>query len=141
MLRAITQLGVGHHWWSAIWNGYLHIVFSAGKHLVSIPSVNTVGTYTFVARISNLINFDTSSPFDRALSTNANVNVVSDVPSTKSTMTPPHRYSSCEPAFFYIIAIDRLETIAEPGILLHFRLVYREHLRTRARNFRVHFPI
>ena len=54
---------------------------SAGKHLVSIPSVNTVGTYTFVARISNLINFDTSSPFDRyAFSTNANVNVVSDVP-------------------------------------------------------------
>ena len=91
---------------------------SAGKHLVSIPSVNTVGTYTFVARISNLINIATSSPFDRyAFSTNANVNVVSDVPSTKSTMTPPHRYIEVgEPAFFYIIAIDRLgNNIAESG--------------------------
>ena len=91
---------------------------SAGKHLVSIPSVNTVGTYTFTAKISNLLNVDTDQPFDReTLSTSTSINVVSDVPSTKSTMTTPSEYIEVgQPAYFYVIAIDRLgNSIAVSG--------------------------
>ena len=61
---------------------------------------------------------DTDQPFDpETLSTSTSVNVVSDVPSTKSTMTTPREYIEVgQPAYFYVIAIDRLgNSIAVSG--------------------------